>query len=132
MFVLKALTDRGRSGISAAAYWQNGTSKVTEHAAAIKSGHRYPSYSEAIIKSIDNNDDKQALTIICSSRVDLGLSLQNQDSTMMTPAQVERNKDDCVENGITISDDIWHEINRIGAGILVENTQNSRADAGGS
>lgn len=132
MFVLKALTDRGRSGISAAAYWQNGTSKVTEHAAAIKSGHRYPSYSEAIIKSIDNNDDKQALTIICSSRVDLGLSLQNQDSTMMTPAQVERNKDDCVENGITISDDIWHEINRIGAGVLVENTQSSRADAGGS
>ncbi len=133
MFVLKALTDRGRSGISAAAYWKNGSSPITEHAAAIKSGHRYPSYSEATIKTNEHSiDDKQALTIICSSRVDLSLSLQNQDSTMISPAQVERNKNDCVEHGITIADDIWQEINRIGAGVLVENTDRSRQDAGGT
>lgn len=131
MFVLKALTDRGRSGISAAAYWKNGSSKVTEHAAAIKSGHRYPSYSESVVKTVVN-DDKQALTIICSSRVDLSLSLQSQDSTIITPEQVERNKNDCVEHGITIDEEIWQEINNIGAGVLVENTERSRADAGGT
>ena len=130
MFVLKALTDRGRSGISAAAYWKNGSDNITEHAAAIKSGHRYPSYSESSVQTVGNGD-KQALTIICSSRVDVGLSLQDQDSTIISPLQVERNKNHCVEHGITICEKLWEDINVIGQGVLVENTERSRADAGG-
>ncbi|KGJ89317.1 DUF3726 domain-containing protein [Thalassotalea sp. ND16A] len=131
MFILKALTDRGRAGISAAAYWKNGSTKVSEHTAAIRSGQRYPSYSEAVANLSNNDDDKQALTIICSSRVDLTSSLQNTNSTFISPKQVEKNKQHTVEYGVEIEEDVWAEINRIGAGVLVENTERSQQDAGG-
>ncbi len=135
MFILKALTDRGRCGISVAAYWQNGSQVVTEHAAAIKAGERYPSYSEAITNLPASTDDKQALTIICSSRVDLTASLQkskgNRNARYISADNVAENKQQSIEYGIDIDSALWQEINRIGTGILVENTAQSRQGAGG-
>ncbi len=135
MFILKALTDRGRCGISVAAYWQNGNATVTEHTAAIKAGERYPSYSEAVTSLAANGDDQQALTIICSSRVDLTTSLQqssgNRNVRYISAAQVAENKQRSVEQGIEIDAGLWAEINRIGEGVLVENTEQSRQGAGG-
>ncbi len=135
MFILKALTDCGRRGISVAAYWQNGSQTVSEHTAAIKAGDRYPSYSEATTSLESNADDRQALTIICSSRVDLTSSLQkskgNRHARYISAKQVAANKDYSVDNGIEISDSLWAEINRIGEGILVENSERSRQGAGG-
>lgn len=132
IFILKALTDRGRSGISVAAYWQNGSKIVTEHTAAIRSGERYPSYSEGVTNLKNNVDDKQTLTIICSSRVDLTSSLQNSKSHFISPEEIERNKENTIEHGIEIDADVWKEINTIGLGVLVENTEHSRKDAGGN
>ncbi len=135
MFILKALTDCGRRGISVAAYWRNGSQTVTEHTAAIKAGERYPSYSEAITSLKTNADDKQALTIICSSRVDLTSSLQqskgNRRARYLSAEQVAANKDHSVEHGIEIDEALWEEINRIGAGVLVESSEQSRQGAGG-
>ncbi len=135
MFILKALTDCGRRGISIAAYWQNGSQTVTEHTAAIKAGDRYPSYSGATTTLAASEDDKQALTIICSSRVDLTSSLQrssgNRNARYVSAAQVAENKEHSVDNGIEIDDALWAEINRIGEGILVENSDQSRQGAGG-
>lgn len=135
MFVLKALTDCGRRGISAAAYWQNGGQLVSEHAAAIKAGSRYPSYSEANTNLMAEVGEQQALTIICSSRVDLTASLQqskgNSNARYVSALQVKKNKEYSVDHGIEIDDSLWVEINRIAAGILVENTEISRQGAGG-
>lgn len=135
MFVLKALTDCGRRGISAAAYWQNGSKVVSEHTVAIKAGDRYPSYSEAVTSLAASPGEKQALTIICSSRVDLTTSLQqskgNTSSRYVSPAQVAKNKEYSVDHGIEIDEALWAEINKIGEGILVENTERSRMGAGG-
>ncbi|SIS45711.1 DUF3726 domain-containing protein [Neptunomonas antarctica] len=135
MFVLKALTDCGRRGISAAAYWQNGSQVVTEHTVAIKAGARYPSYSEATTNLASTVGEKQALTIICSSRVDLTASLQqskgNTNARYVSALQVEKNKEYSVDHGIEIDETLWAEINHIGEGILVENTERSRMGAGG-
>ncbi|SFG21851.1 DUF3726 domain-containing protein [Neptunomonas qingdaonensis] len=136
MFVLKALTDCGRRGISAAAYWQNGSKVVSEHTVAIKAGDRYPSYSEAITNLAATAGEKQALTIICSSRVDLTTSLQqskgNFNSRYISALQVAINKEYSVDHGIDIDETLWAQINKIGEGILVENTERSRMGAGGS
>lgn len=133
-FILKALTDCGRRGISVAAYWRNGSQAVTEHTAAIKAGERYPSYSEAVTNLDANSEDKQALTIICSSRVDLTTSLQksqgNHHVQYVSAAQVEQNKEHSIDYGIEIDDALWTEINRIGTGVLVENSDQSRQGAG--
>ncbi len=135
MFVLKALTDCGRRGISAAAYWQNGSKVVSEHTVAIKAGDRYPSYSEASTNLEAAAGEKQALTIICSSRVDLTTSLQqskgNSNSRYVSALQVAKNKEYSVDHGIEIDEALWTEINKIGEGILVENTERSRMGAGG-
>lgn len=135
MFILKALTDCGRRGISVAAYWRNGSQTVTEHTAAIKAGDRYPSYSEAITTLGHSAEDKQALTIVCSSRVDLTSSLQqskgNRQARHISAAEVECNKEQSVDHGIQIDDVLWAEINRIGEGVLVENSERSRQGAGG-
>lgn len=135
MFVLKALTDCGRRGISAAAYWQNGSKVVSEHTVAIKAGDRYPSYSEASTNLEAAAGEKQALTIICSSRVDLTTSLQqskgNSNSRYVSALQVAKNKEYSVDHGIEIDEALWAEINKIGEGILVENTERSRMGAGG-
>jgi LDH2 family malate/lactate/ureidoglycolate dehydrogenase len=135
MFILKALTDCGRRGISVAAYWQNGSQTVTEHTAAIKAGERYPSYSEAMTTLTANEEDKQALTIICSSRVDLTSSLQrskgNRNASYISAEQVELNKEHSVDHGIDIDEDLWARINKIGEGVLVENSDRSRQGAGG-
>ncbi|GGK73624.1 DUF3726 domain-containing protein [Amphritea balenae] len=135
MFILKALTDCGRRGISVAAYWQNGSQTVTEHTAAIKAGERYPSYSEATTTLSSNEEDKQALTIICSSRVDLTSSLQrskgNRNASYISAKQVELNKEHSVDNGIDIDEELWARINKIGEGVLVENSDRSRQGAGG-
>ncbi|UTW02661.1 DUF3726 domain-containing protein [Amphritea atlantica] len=135
MFILKALTDCGRRGISVTAYWQNGNQTVTEHTAAIKAGERYPSYSEAVTNLSVNDQDKQALTIICSSRVDLTSSLQqskgNRNACYISAEQIRLNKEYSVDFGIDIVENLWAEINRIGAGVLVENNERSRQGAGG-
>ncbi|MGB0467489.1 MAG: DUF3726 domain-containing protein [Pontibacterium sp.] len=135
MFILKALTDCGRRGISVAAYWQNGSQTITEHTAAIKAGERYPSYSEATTNLSANEEDKQALTIICSSRVDLTSSLQrskgNHNARYISAKQVELNKEYSVDNGIDIDEALWIRINKIGEGVLVENSDRSRQGAGG-
>ncbi|MDO7640670.1 MULTISPECIES: DUF3726 domain-containing protein [Reinekea] len=135
MFILKALTDRGRCGISIAAYWQNGSHTVTEHAAAIRAGARYPSYSEALTNLSASTDLKQTLTIICSSRVDLTASLQlskgNRNARHMSAEEVAENKANSVEHGIEIEPELWQRINQIGTGILVENNDQSRQGAGG-
>lgn len=135
MFILKALTDCGRRGISVAAYWQNGSQTVTEHTAAIKAGERYPSYSEAMTTLTSNEEDKQALTIICSSRVDLTSSLQrskgNRNASYISAEQVKLNKEHSVDQGIDIDEDLWVRINKIGEGVLVENNDRSRQGAGG-
>lgn len=134
-FILKALTDCGRRGISVVAYWKNGKSSVTEHTAAIKAGARYPSYSTALTNLQTSEEDQQALTIICSSRVDLTSSLQssygNRKTSDISAQRVEENKIYTVDFGIDIDESLWNEINRIGAGTLVENTVQSRQGAGG-
>lgn len=134
-FVLKALTDCGRRGISVVAYWQNGSQTITEHTAAIRAGERYPSYSEAITSLQGEPDEHQTLTIVCSSRVDLNSSLQqsrgNRNVHRITPEQLAANREQSVDRGIEIDEALWDEINRIGAGILVENTERSRQGAGG-
>ncbi len=133
-FILKALTDCGRRGISAAAYWQNGSHVITEHTAAIKAGDRYPSYSEATTALEVNDLDAQALTIICSSRVDLTSSLQqsrgNTNTLDVSAEKVASNKEEAVANGINIDDELWGEINRLGTGILVSSSEQSRLGAG--
>lgn len=134
-FILKALTDCGRRGISVAAYWRNGSRTVTEHTAAIKAGQRYPSYSEATTSLDVTEEDHQALTIVCSSRVDLTSSLlqsnDNREVFTITPELVARNKQKSISEGLTVKEELWTQINRIGAGILVENSEQSRLDAGG-
>lgn len=136
MFVLKALTDCGRRGVSVVAYWQNGTEKVTEHTAAIKAGHKYPSYQQAEIANQDA-DQQQSLTIICSARVDLSSSLKANASAAgkvnaktISSAQIAQNKLQSVEHGIEISQSLWGSINQIGEGVLVENSEQSRKGAG--
>lgn len=131
MFILKALTDCGRRGISVAAYWQNGSKKIIEHTAAIKAGARYPSYSVAQTKQDVQGEDKQALTIICSSRVDLTSSLQHRSARHISAERIEINKEHTVGHGIEIAEDLWLQINRIGEGVLVENSERSRQGAGG-
>ncbi|SEQ87311.1 Protein of unknown function [Amphritea atlantica] len=135
MFILKALTDCGRRGISVAAYWKNGNQTVTEHTAAINAGERYPSYSEAITSLPANAEDKQTMTIVCSSRVDLTSSLQqskgNRNARYISAEQIRLNKEHSVDFGIDIDETLWAEINRIGEGVLVENSERSRQGAGG-
>lgn len=135
MFILKALTDCGRRGISVTAYWQNGNQTVTEHTAAIKAGERYPSYSEAVTNLSTNAKDKQAMTIICSSRVDLASSLQqskgNRNARHISAEQIRLNKEYSVDFGIDIDENLWADINKIGEGVLVENSERSRQGAGG-
>ncbi|GAA3560106.1 DUF3726 domain-containing protein [Marinobacter xestospongiae] len=134
-FILKALTDCGRRGISVAAYWRNGSHTVMEHTAAIRAGQRYPSYSEAKTSLDTTPEDHQALTIICSSRVDLTSSLQESDGNRevftISPEQVARNKRKSIHQGLSIDEELWSQINRIGAGVLVENSEHSRLGAGG-
>lgn len=134
IFSLKALTDCGRRGISVAAYWQNGSTTVTEHTAAIKAGHRYPSYSEAVTSLQTQETDPQTLTIICSSRVDLTSSLQasqgNRSVRYVDAEQVALNKDYAVEHGIEIDEPLWADINRLGAHVLVSASEQSRQGAG--
>ncbi|MDX1319662.1 MAG: DUF3726 domain-containing protein [Oceanospirillum sp.] len=134
MFILKALTDCGRRGISVAAYWRNGTQSVTEHTVAIKAGERYPSYSKAETSLPSTPEDKQAMTIICSSRVDLTTSLQNSKGNHrvlhISEEEIQRNKEFTIDNGIDIDDQLWQKINEIGANILVENSDRSRLGAG--
>ncbi len=133
-FVLKAITDCGRRGVSVAAYWQNGKNKVTEYTASIKAGHRYPNYSEALTDLSYSDQQQQSLTIICSARVDLQPSLKKGSAVgeiLYSSAQkIAENKQHSVEQGIEISTDLWGEINRIGEGVLVESTDQSRRGAG--
>jgi len=56
--------------------------------------------------------------------------LQNSKSHFISPKQVEINKEHTVEYGIEIDVDVWEQINTIGLGVLVENTERSRQDAG--
>jgi len=133
-FILKALTDCGRRGISVVAYWRNGAAVVTEYTAAIKAGARYPTFSHAVTSLESSEQDKQTLTIICSSRVDLTSSLQNSNDHQtryhFSADEIARFKEKSIDNGIEISPSLWSEINQIGSAILVENSEQSKQGAG--
>lgn len=134
MFVLKALTDCGRRGISAVAYWKNGSSTIREHTAAIGAGHRYPSYHEALTPLDGEIVDRQTLVIVCSSSVDLSSSLRQskgyRELKQISAEQVAINKERSIDFGITISESLWQKINQIGDGVLVESSEQSRQGAG--
>ncbi|MGB1237950.1 MAG: DUF3726 domain-containing protein [Pseudomonadales bacterium] len=134
MFVLKALTDCGRRGVSAVAYWRNGSGEVREHTAAIGAGQRYPDYQAAATHLDAAEESHQTLEIICSARVDLHSSLQHSDQLgeleHISAQQIARNKARNVKQGICISESLWHRINQIGEGVLVESSEQSRQGAG--
>jgi LDH2 family malate/lactate/ureidoglycolate dehydrogenase len=134
MFVLKAITDCGRRGISAVAYWKNGATRSREHTVSIGAGHRYPSYQEALTDLCAHSSDRQSLVIICSAQVDLKTSLQqstkHREIKKISAAQIELNKERSIDCGITISEELWQQINQIGDGVLVESSDQSRQGAG--
>ncbi len=134
IFVLKALTDCGRRGMSATAYWQNGGPVVTEHTAAIRAGARYPHYSSATTNLPADVQEQQSLTIVCSSRVDLSSSLQQSKGNQLVceigPDELSGNKAVTIEQGIEIEPGLWKVINKVGQEILVENSDQSRQGAG--
>ncbi|MFB9886207.1 DUF3726 domain-containing protein [Balneatrix alpica] len=136
IFILKALTDCGRRGASLAAYWQNGSQSIREHCAAIHAGQRYPSYSEALLSQDAALDAKQTLTIICSTRINLSTALQPEQPVQqgwryLSPEQIASHKSHSLDHGLQIAPQLWEEINRIGTGVLVANSDRSRMGAGG-
>ncbi|OED46062.1 hypothetical protein ACH42_04215 [Endozoicomonas sp. (ex Bugula neritina AB1)] len=132
--VLQTLSYCGSRGISAVAYWCNGSENITEHTAMIKAGEALPSYSMATSTHAAQDGDHQSLTLICSSRVDLTSSLpairNYPEQYHFTPTQLASSKEKTISQGIHIDEAIWAEINRIGAGVLVENSDRSRMGAG--
>lgn len=134
MFVLKALTDCGRRGVSVVAYWKNGRSEVREYTAAIGAGQRYPNYQAAPTHFNAEDDGHQTLVIICSARVDLSSSLQNSDQQgeleSISASQIALNKERNIKDGISIDEALWQKINQIGEGVLVESSDQSRQGAG--
>lgn len=139
MVVLKALTDCGRRGMSVVAYWQNGSTVITEHTAAIRAGERYPHYSqvelagEALQEALAS-DNRQSLTLLCTRQLDLTSSLRNRQQGKglleMTPQQLEANAAATLDQGVNIDDQLWDSIYSIGNGVLVENSESSRQGAG--
>ena len=134
MFVLKAITDCGRRGVSAMAYWKNSARNVCEHTASIGAGHRYPSYQEAYTGLPSDDCERQNLVIICSAHVDLSSTLQQSDVDReikkISAAQIEANKEQSIDFGIDIDADLWIKINSIGEAVLVASTEQSRQGAG--
>jgi LDH2 family malate/lactate/ureidoglycolate dehydrogenase len=134
MFVLKAITDCGRRGISAVAYWKNGTTRSREHTVSIGAGHRYPSYQEALTDLCVDSTNSQSLVIICSAQVDLKTSLQQsaqyREIKKISSGRIENHKEYCIDHGITISAQLWQKINQIGDQVLVESSDQSRQGAG--
>ncbi len=140
-FVIKAITDCGRRGINAEARWcttseEGGKQFVTEHTASIKSADQFPSYKAVVINQGNTANKPQTLKISCGPALELSDALQasstNQDDIFIRPDQIQKNKENSVDNGIDINQSLWSEINHRGAGVLVENSENSRQGAGES
>ncbi|ATC87110.1 hypothetical protein PARC_a2646 [Pseudoalteromonas arctica A 37-1-2] len=51
---------------------------------------------------------------------------------MISAEKIEKNKNHSVNHEIGIDEDIWLKINYLGVGVLVENPDHSRLDAGGA
>lgn len=135
MFVLKALADAGKLGLSASAYWQNETcgNKHIEYAASIKAGSSYPDLSSAICRATEPFD-AQTITIICSSRVNLACQLREKNNTLeinrYSAEDFNCRKLKSIEDGLDVNEQLWQKINAIGASVLVENSERSRCGAG--
>ncbi len=136
MFVMKALADCGRRGLSAVAYWQNGSDVITEHTAAIRAGDSYPNYARVALspEACDDVAEHQSLTLLCTRQLNLTSSLRNQlkgkDLLELTPQQLEENGRVALDKGIHIDAQLWASINDIGSAVLVENSESSRQGAG--
>lgn len=136
IFVLKALSDSGKLGLSASAYWRNQKegSKTFEYAASIKANAAYPVLNIGKLRALEQDNDEQSLTFICSSRVNLACELQAKANTL----ELQRHKSGklrlrlskAIDTGLNVERKLWEEINNIGANVLVENTEQSRKGAG--
>ncbi|MBH0003567.1 MULTISPECIES: hypothetical protein [Pseudoalteromonas] len=65
-------------------------------------------------------------------QVGITTSLQSDNSYMISAEKIEKNKNHSVNHEIGIDEDIWLKINYLGVGVLVENPDHSRLDAGGA
>lgn len=134
-FILKLLVDCARQGISALAYWQNGKQPVSEHVASIAAGACYPSYSEALLGDT-SAADTQTLTLLLSTRIDLGGQLhgsaaQRSGYRQVSPEQFARAFQGALEGGMDISIELWQQLNQLAEAVLVESSEQSRSGAGG-
>lgn len=135
-FILKLLVDCARQGISALAYWQNGKQPVSEHLASIAAGAAYPCYSEALLADTGNAADAQTLTLLLSTRIDLGGQLhgsaaQRSGYRQVSPEQFARAGQGALEGGMDISIELWQQLNQLAEAVLVESSEQSRSGAGG-
>lgn len=133
-FILKALADGGKRGMSFSAYWQNLDNPSFEYTASIQSGAELPSFSSAQIASEESVRDDQGLIISCSTHVDLRYDCKPREKTLkmqhFEPAYMREYSERTLENGIKINPELWLHINDVGKHILVKESLASQRGAG--
>ncbi|MOA23617.1 hypothetical protein D3C78_1442490 [compost metagenome] len=129
-FVLKLLADCARHGVSAQAYWRNGTQYVTENLTSIAAGSRHPAYCEALLEQPAEDADRQSLSLQLNARVELHGQLRGGGRCVF-PQEFARAYASALEHGMDIPMELWNDLNRLGEAVLVQNSERSRSGAGG-
>lgn len=135
-FILKALADGGRRGMSLSAYWQNFGSEPMEYTASIKAGDQYPTFSWVALDHESQLKDEQSLILTCSTQVDLMYECKkhsgNRTVHRISPDEMYKYQLNIVKNGFMIQPDLWGHINDVGLQVLVKESLQSQMGAGGA
>ena len=131
IFILKALIDSAKRGFNIAAKWKNGTGEVAEYFVTLNAGEAYPCFEKRSIETMTTESD-HSLTLMISSEFSFARALSDSlENVRITPDQFLERKQQSIDLGLDIDQDVWNRINEIGARVLVESNDSSRAGAGG-
>lgn len=131
IFILKALIDSAKRGFNIAAKWKNGSGKVAEYFVTLNAGETYPCFEKRWVDTASMESD-HSLTLMISSEFSFAPALVvSPENLRITPDQFQERKQQSIDLGLDIDQDVWNHINEIGTRVLVESSENSRAGAGG-
>ena len=131
IFILKALIDSAKRGFNVAAKWKNGTGSIAEYFITLNAGEAYPSFEKHKLKT-SSAQSEHSLTLIVSKEFSFASAQpESVDSEQITPTEFKERKQESIDLGLDVDPQVWSTINTVGARVLVESSDSSRAGAGG-
>jgi hypothetical protein len=122
-------------GMNVTAFWRHSQSPITEQVVGFRAGSAVPSIRVYELADIPDDDvPNDGVTILMANHVDLLPTIRSEDEYKLLARHDESDllaaKQQALEEGLTVSPEVWQQLKSFAAQTLVEASEESRSWSG--